>query len=195
MPASTISQLKQLTRRLTVDHDLDSFSQQHRLAAVLILVYPGPEGLNIILTRRSDALPTHAGQISFPGGSVAEADPDPVHTALREANEEIRLESSAVEILGVLDVTVLPSGFAVAPVLAVVESEPQLAANPEEVDEIFSIPLQVVADLAQYRTDTLERDGIQREFWYLEYQGRYIWGATAKMLRTLAVLLQEELQR
>jgi 8-oxo-dGTP pyrophosphatase MutT (NUDIX family) len=192
MPAQTIEQLKTLTRSLNVDHELDSFSQEHRLAAVLILVYPDSKGLNIILTRRSDKLSNHAGQISFPGGTVDVNDPDPVHTALREAQEEIALESSAVEVLGILEVILLPSGFAVAPVLAIMDSVPILTANPAEVDEIFSIPLSLIADLDQYNQDFLFRSGQKREFYYLEFQDHYIWGATAKMLRTLGQLLCQE---
>jgi 8-oxo-dGTP pyrophosphatase MutT (NUDIX family) len=191
MPARTIDQFKTLANRLDAVHGLDRYSREHRLAAVLILIYPGPGGLRIVLTRRSDNLPTHAGQISFPGGTVDDLDPDPVHTALREAREEIGLESTAVEVLGILDESLLPSGYAVAPVLAVTETEPALTANPAEVADIFSIPLSLVADLDQYNRDFVIRGGEKREFFFLEYEDYYIWGATAKMLRTLALYLDE----
>lgn len=189
MPAHTIDQLKALTVNLDTAHELDRFGAEHRQAAVLILLYPGPQGLEILLTRRSDTLSNHAGQISFPGGSVDAGDPDPVHTALREAREEVGLVSADVEILGILDVTLLPSGFAVAPVLAVTRQAPALVANPAEVAEIFSLPLSLAADLAAYRQDVLVRDGLRREFFYLEYGDYYIWGATANMLRALARFL------
>lgn len=189
MAETSILRLREMANSLSLDDSLAQYSAEHRLAAVLILVIPGDTSPEIILTRRSDKLPNHAGQISFPGGTVEESDNDPCQTALREAREEIALPESDVEILGILDVTLLPSGFAVAPVLGVTESQPSLQANPGEVEEIFSIPLPLVCDLGQYRQDVLERDGNRREFYYLDYEGRYIWGATAKMLRSLALLL------
>ena len=117
------------------------------------------------------------------------ADPDPVHTALREAREEIALEESQVEVLGILDVDLLPSGFAVAPVLAVMESRPRLTANPDEVAEIFTIPLSIACDLSRYGQDFLIRNGRKRVFYVLEVDDYYIWGATARMLRSLAKIL------
>jgi 8-oxo-dGTP pyrophosphatase MutT (NUDIX family) len=194
MPASSITQFKTLTRNLDMEHGLSGFSENHRLAAVLILVYPGEDGLNIILTRRTEHLPHHAGQISFPGGSVEPGDASPVHTALREAREEVALDDNLVEVLGVLDITLLPSGFAVAPVLAVTETLPALSPCPEEVAEIFSIPLSVIADLELYQEDYVERDGERRDFYYLNYQDYYIWGATARMLLTLGRFLKSALE-
>lgn len=189
MPAITIDTLKTLAHTLTTDHSLEEFKEEHRLAAVLILIYPGKKGPRIILTRRSEKMTNHAGQIAFPGGTVDSDDPGPVHTALREAREEIALDASGVDILGILDVVLLPSGFAVAPVLAVIEEKPVLTANPDEVEEIFSIPLSLACDLNQYTSDFLMRDGKRRDFYILEYQQYNIWGATAKMLRTLAEFL------
>jgi 8-oxo-dGTP pyrophosphatase MutT (NUDIX family) len=185
----SISQIKELTVDLNTDHSLEQYRDEHRLAAVLILVVQGLDEPEIILTRRSANLSNHAGQISFPGGTVEDADIDPVFTALREASEEIDLQKNDVEILGILNTTTLPSGFAVSPVLAVMHSSPVLTANPDEVDEIFSIPLSLICDLSLYGQDSLTRDGIRREFYFLNYEEYYIWGATAKMLRTLAKIL------
>ena len=189
MAGWTMSQLRQLGQDLDTSHALQDYRDGHRLAAVLMLVYPGATEPHIILTRRTEHLPTHAGQISFPGGSIDPRDPDPVHTALREAYEEIALVRDNVEVLGILDVTVLPSGFAVAPVLAITDSAPELVANPDEVEEIFSLPLSLAANLDAYGRDFLERDGQRREFWTLQFGDYYIWGATARMLRELAHLL------
>lgn len=183
-------QLRQLGKSMTTEHALDQYRDKHRLAAVLILLYPGAHEPHIVLTRRAGHLPNHAGQISFPGGSVDADDTDPVYTALREAREEIDLDDETLEVLGVLEVTLLPSGFAVAPVLAVMDCKPELRANPAEVEEIFSIPLSMTTDLSRYGKDSVERDGIRREFHYLHYGDYYIWGATARMLRNLAQLLQ-----
>ena len=189
MAVISISQLKELTVELNTDHSLAQFSAEHRLAAVLILVFQGLHEPEIILTRRISNLSNHAGQISFPGGTVEDADVDPVFTALREASEEIDLQKNDVEILGILNTTTLPSGFAVSPVLGVMHSSPTLTPNPDEVDEIFSIPLSLICDLSLYGQDSLIRDGIRREYYYLNYEEYYIWGATAKMLRTLGKLL------
>lgn len=187
----SIARLRELGARLNTDHTLNDYRADHRLASVLILAYPSELESHIVLTRRTQHLPTHAGQISFPGGSIEADDRDPVHTALREAREEINLNDNEIDILGILEVTLLPSGFAVAPVLAVSDRQPVLQPNPDEVDEIFSIPISIVSDLSLYREDSLERDGIRRQFYYLNYGDYYIWGATAKMLRNLARLLQD----
>jgi len=185
----SIQLIRDIGTSLNTDHSLAEYESGHRLAAVLILIFPGQVEPEVILTRRSEHLPTHAGQISFPGGNISQVDDGPVDTALREAREEIALVSDPVEILGVLDITLLPSGFAVAPVLGITDNLPALTPNPSEVDEIFSIPLSLVCDLDQYRKDFLERDGNIREFYVLDYKDYYIWGATAKMLRTLAKVL------
>jgi len=188
----SIATLRELGTRLNTEHTLEDYREDHRLAAVLILAYPDDREPHIVLTRRTHHLPNHAGQISFPGGSIEAGDRDPVHTALREAREEINLDDNDVDVLGILDVTVLPSGFAVAPVLAVSDRQPALQPNPDEVAEIFSIPLSMISDLTRYRQDFLERDGVRRQFYYLNYGKYYIWGATARMLRDLAGLLRED---
>ncbi len=186
----TLEIVRNIGRSLNTDHNLETFRTDHKLAAVLILVYQGRSEPEIILTRRSASLPNHAGQISFPGGNVSTKDQSPVETALREAEEEIALTRESVEILGILDTTVVPSGFAVAPVLAIVDELPPLQPNPGEVDEIFSLPLSLACDLTRYRTDFLVRDGRKREFYVLDYEHYYIWGATAKMLRTLGQIFK-----
>jgi len=189
MTVLSIAELKRLTFDLGSDHTLEQYRDRHRLAAVLILVYQGIYEPEIILTRRSRTLANHAGQISFPGGTVDESDTDPVYTALREAREEIDLQENEVEVLGILETTTLPSGFAIAPVVGVVESLPVLTANPAEVEEIFSIPLSLANDLYCYQMDFLEKDGLRRDCYYIQHKDYYIWGATAKMLRRLAVHL------
>lgn len=185
----SLARMRQLAGSLPPASTLHQYSQEHRLAAVLMLAFPGADGLELVMTRRSGHLPNHAGQISFPGGKVEQSDPDPVYTALREAQEEIALDTETVEILGSLEVTTLPSGFAVAPVLGIAESRPLLTPNPEEVEEIFTLPLALACDLRRYGLDAMVRDGVRREFHYLQYGEYYIWGATARMLRSLALFL------
>ena len=192
MPIFSLQQIRALTADLSSEYSLEQYRGQHRLAAVLILIYQGLNEPEIILTRRSNTLPNYAGQISFPGGTVDESDLNPIFTALRETREEIALQENEIEILGTLDTTTLPSGFAVTPVLGLIECLPALTPNPDEVEEIFSIPLSLVCDLSIYGEDFLIRDGERRDFYYLNYNEYYIWGATAKMLYTLAKLLNSK---
>jgi 8-oxo-dGTP pyrophosphatase MutT (NUDIX family) len=161
-------------------------------AAVLVLLCPGEYGPVTILTRRSEELPNHAGQISFPGGRVHRDDASLEATALREAVEETGLDPSRVSILGRLPVTIVASsGFAVMPVVAWAERRPQLTPDPREVAELIDCPLALALDPSAYRTGSLMRDGVTREFWYIEFGTHYVWGATARILRSLALLMAE----
>ena len=165
--------------------------EDHRLAAVLILAMPGENGAELLLTKRSDALPNHAGQISFPGGACESQDDSLIDTALREAREEVGIQTGNIDILGTLDMTLLPSGFAVLPVVAVVGETPVLKPDPAEVAEIFTLPLEKVSHPDSFKQDSYDRNGFKREFYYIEYKEYYIWGATAGMLHKLASLWQE----
>lgn len=166
-----------------------SFAPQ---AAVLVLLCPGRTEPVTILTRRSEQTPHHAGQISFPGGRVHHDDAGLEATALREAAEETGLNPSRVSILGQLPVTLVPSsGFAITPIVAWAETRLHLEPNPREVAELIDCPLAVALDPTAYRTGTQVRDGITREFWYIEFDGYHVWGATARILRSLALLLAE----
>jgi 8-oxo-dGTP pyrophosphatase MutT (NUDIX family) len=163
-------------------------------AAVLVLLCPGRAEPVTILTRRSDQTPHHAGQISFPGGRVQHEDASPEATALRETAEETGLDPSRVSILGRLPVTVVPSsGFSITPVVAWADTWLHLQPNPREVAELIDFPLAVALDPASYQTGTQVRDGVTREFWYIEFAGHHVWGATARILRSLALLLAESL--
>jgi len=175
-----------------LDHSslaLPALEAEQRLAAVLILLTPGDDGPELIFTKRSQELASHAGQISFPGGTVETTDINPIHTALRESKEEIGLNPQNVEILGTLDWHTLPTGFVVLPVIGHLDQKQDFVAAPEEVDEIFSIPLAALLDTRLYKSDFLSRNGIKRRFYFIEFKEYYIWGATAGMLRSLALKL------
>ena len=156
-------------------------------AAVLLCLVDAPEPYTL-LTRRTMHLSQHAGQISLPGGRVDIADATLEATALREAREEIGLDTVHLRLAGRLpDVTVLSgSGMAITPVVACSHGEPALTHNPYEVDEIIKLPLWQALDPARYGTDVLERNGVKREYWFLQYEHHYIWGATARILLSLA---------
>lgn len=159
-------------------------------AAVLVLLCPGTMEPVTILTRRSEHLPQHAGQISFPGGRVHHSDLSLEATALREAIEETGLDPAGVVVLGRLPVTVVPSsGFAITPIVAWADARPQWRPDPREVAELIECPLALALDPASYKTGSMVRDGINREFWYVEFDGHHVWGATARILRSLALVL------
>ncbi len=158
-------------------------------AAVLIGLVPAAEGPRILLTRRTAHLKDHAGQISFPGGRIEPFDPDPVAAALREAEEEIGLEPSRVEVLGEIARYRTRTGFLIHPVVGWIEPPATLRPDPFEVAEVFDVPLAFALDPANHRRDSYERDGRRREFWVVPYESRYIWGATAGILVNLARLV------
>lgn len=175
-----------------LDHDLTAYptlQAGQRLAAVLILLSPGNDGPELIFTKRSEELSSHAGQISFPGGTIEINDSSPIHTALRESEEEIGLNRAYVDILGTLDWYTMPTGFVVLPVVGHMSQKQEFIAAPEEVAEIFSIPLQTLLDTSLYKSDTFIRNGLKRRYYFFEFKEHYIWGATAGMLRSLALKL------
>lgn len=158
-----------------------------RRAAVLIALVERPEGLAVLLTKRTDHLSSHAGQISFPGGRAEELDSSPIETALRETEEEIGLHRRHVEIIGVLPDHVTISAYRVTPVVALVKPPFSLKADPGEVAEIFEVPLAfLMAGSNHQRRSVALPDGAgTRRFYAMPYQDYFIWGATAAMLRNL----------
>jgi len=181
-------------KKYLLDHDSPAcpvLEAEQRLAAVLILMTPGNDDPELIFTKRSHELPSHAGQISFPGGTVETSDLDPVHTALRESEEEIGLNRDNVEILGTLDWYTMPTGFVVLPVVGHLTQRQEFVAAPDEVAEIFSIPLATLLDTSLYKSDIFTRNGMKKRFYFFEFKEYYIWGATAGMLRSLALKLSD----
>ena len=158
-------------------------------AAVLVPVVRDGETLSLILTRRTDSVETHKGQISFPGGIVDAGDRDMVHTALREAEEELGILPSAVETIGMLDDLSTPTGFCITPVVGLLQAMPPICPNPDEVAETFTVPLEFFADAANAHKEIRTFDGRSREVWTYVYDGRIIWGATGTIIhRMMAVL-------
>jgi 8-oxo-dGTP pyrophosphatase MutT (NUDIX family) len=155
-------------------------------AAVLVPIVMRSEP-TVLLTQRTAHLSTHSGQIAFPGGKVDAADVDVVGAALREAHEEVGLTREYVEVLGQLPVYVTGSVFHVTPVVALVSPGFSLYPNPFEVADVFEVPLQFLMNPAHHRHHLVDWQGVQREWLSMPYQDgateRYIWGATAGMLR------------
>ncbi len=155
-----------------------------RPAAVLIPVVDHPEP-TVLLTQRSADLPDHAGQISFPGGKIDATDASPLQTALREAWEEIGLDPGFVDPIGYLDVYGTSFGFRILPMLARVTPGFSLHLNDGEVDDAFEVPLSFLMDAANHQVHSKEFRGVERSYYAMPFAGRYIWGATAGILRLL----------
>ena len=156
-----------------------------RPAAVLIPVVDHVDGPTLLLTRRSDSLTSHTGQIAFPGGRL---DPGEtvVQAALREAVEEVGLSPDYVEPLGLSDAYETVTGFLVTPVVAWVRPGFTLTTDPREVADAFETPWDFLMDEANHRREFYDApDGTRRWFWAMPWGERYIWGATAGMLRSL----------
>jgi 8-oxo-dGTP pyrophosphatase MutT (NUDIX family) len=154
-------------------------------AAVLVPLVARDHGLNVLLTRRSNHLPTHAGQIAFPGGRCEDSDVDVGATALREAHEEIGLDPRFVTLIGTSDAYETVTRFAVTPVVGLVDPRAPLTADPREVDEIFEVPLAFLMDPANHEPQSRVYNGAERRYYAMPYGDYYVWGATAGMLRAL----------
>lgn len=158
-------------------------------AAVLVPLVLGPEP-SVLLTRRSAALARHAGQVSFPGGRIDPGDISPEAAALREAEEEIGLDPSRVELVGRLRDQFTGSGFCITPVVGLLPPDLALCPAPDEVEAIFHLPLATVLDPAgPERRQALWR-GRMRQFWVFPHDTHYIWGATASILVQFAELMR-----
>jgi 8-oxo-dGTP pyrophosphatase MutT (NUDIX family) len=155
-----------------------------RPAAVLVPVMLRP-ALTVLFTQRSHALQHHAGQISFPGGRVEGGDTSALDAALREAREEIGLPAANVEPLGYLDSYRTGSGFQIVPVVGLVQPGFTVALDAGEVSDVFEVPLEFLMDPANHRKDSREWRGRERYFYAMPWRERYIWGATAGVLRNM----------
>lgn len=175
------------------DHDgnpgLAPSARALRPAAVLVPLVARPQGLSVLLTLRTAHLHDHAGQISFPGGRIEDTDADAVDAALRETEEEVGLARRHVEILGRLDTYLTRTAYEVTPVVGLVTPPFDLSPDTFEVADIFELPLAFVLDPANRARHSRVFDGVERHFWVVPYQTRYIWGATAGMLVNLAEVL------
>jgi 8-oxo-dGTP pyrophosphatase MutT (NUDIX family) len=161
-----------------------------RPAAVLLPLVDTAEGLRLILTKRSSALKHHPGQIALPGGKVDPSDKSIHAAALREAQEEIALDPSQVDIIGDLPTHETVTSFLITPVLGIVRGD--FVPKPEvgEVAEVFSVPFAHVADPTRFQVQSRRWRGQRRYYYAVPYGPYYIWGATARILRGLAERLQ-----
>jgi 8-oxo-dGTP pyrophosphatase MutT (NUDIX family) len=159
-------------------------------AAVLIPLLLQPNGLSVLLTQRTTHLRDHGGQISFPGGRMDPEDAGPNETALRESEEEIGLERERVEIIGQLPEYLTVSGYSVTPIIGLVKPQAEYVLDEFEVADIFEVPLSFLMDPANHQVRVWQSEQGSRRFYSMPYEGRFIWGATAGMLRNLYHLLK-----
>lgn len=178
------------------DHDLNpGMAKPTELvqAAVLVPIVERPDGLTVLLTQRTDHLSAHAGQISFPGGRLETTDASLEAAALRETEEEVGLRRDRIEVVGQLDLYVTRTGFEVTPVVGIVTPPISLTPDPFEVADVFEVPLSFIIDPANHLKQSRLHNGIERQFYVLPYDNRYIWGATAGMLVNLSEVLRKAL--
>ena len=155
-----------------------------RPAAVLIPIVDHAEP-TVLLTQRAAHLNDHAGQISFPGGKIDPTDASPLDAALREAWEEIGLEREFIDPIGYLDLYATGFGFRILPTLARIKPGFELRINETEVDDAFEVPLAFLMNPANHQLHAKEFRGMERHYYAMPFAERYIWGATAGILRVL----------
>ena len=177
------------------DFDLNHDSGKARIntltnAAVLIPLYKGPQGLEVIFTKRSQKMRNHPGQISFPGGKSDSADPSTEFTALRETHEEIGLDPSSIKIIGALPKHETVTAFLVHPYVGLVSENAIPKALTSEVAEVFSAPLDHLLNPENYKIEGRIWQGMARRYFSVPYGPYYIWGATARMMRMFAEIME-----
>lgn len=166
--------------------DRDDLPAHEALTAAAVLIpitdraRPG-----VILTQRVETLRQHAGQVAFPGGRIDPGE-DAITAALREAEEEVALPTSAVEVIGPTDHYRTGTGYTITPIVGVVPPDLPLHPNEGEVASVFEVPLDFLLDPANHRERTVDWQGLERTFWEMTWEDRRIWGATAGMIVNLS---------
>lgn len=159
-------------------------------SAVLAPLYEHDDETWVVLTRRSHTMRSHAGEVSFPGGRADPEDLDLVHTARREAQEEIGLDPDAIEIIGELDhLATISSGSFIVPWVGAIPGRPELRPSSAEVDAVIEVPLSELMAPGVFREEIWSFGGIQRPIVFFDVVGDTVWGATAAMLRQLLGLV------
>jgi 8-oxo-dGTP pyrophosphatase MutT (NUDIX family) len=160
-----------------------------RPAAVLVPLVRREPGITVLLTQRTEDMPSHAGQIAFPGGRKQQDDADAKATALRETEEEVGLSRTFVQVIGAVDPYRTGTGYEITPVVGIVTPGFTIHADPREVADVFEVPLSHFLDAQNHRIDSRIFQGRERRFYAMPYGDRYIWGATAGMLKNLHFVL------
>jgi 8-oxo-dGTP pyrophosphatase MutT (NUDIX family) len=179
------------------DYDLNPEARPKRVvplrpASVLVPLVERDKGLSVVLTRRAARLKHHPGQIAFPGGKQDGTDASALAAALREAEEEVGLRPSQVEILGRIDAHETVTHFLVTPFVGLVDADFVPRIDRTEVDEVFEVPLAFLVDPGNLQIHRFRRLGQWRDYFAIPYGPHYIWGATARMLKALGDRIRTE---
>jgi 8-oxo-dGTP pyrophosphatase MutT (NUDIX family) len=171
------------------DYDLNPdwsapVATDYRRAAVLVGLMERDDDYHVLLTLRPDTMPNHAGQVAFPGGRL-EAGETALGAALREANEEVGVDPSTVRVLGQGDTYLTGTGFAIAPFVGLLPPDFVAIPHEREVADVFETPLSFLMDVANHHRHEKEYKGALRAYYAMPHNGRYIWGATAGMIKSL----------
>ena len=168
----------------------------YRRAAVLLPLYEAETGLHFLLTKRTERVPTHKGQISFPGGGFQDGDGSLLTTALRETEEEIGLLRRDVDVVGVLDDTVTAaSAHVVRPFVGFVPHPYTFRLDSFEIEQLIHLPLRSLLEPHCFREEIRERDGRPHSVFFHEYDGHIVWGLTARILKQFVEVVATPLQR
>ncbi|MEL6727453.1 MAG: CoA pyrophosphatase [Pseudomonadota bacterium] len=183
------------TGRLNEVGDLDFVDEDRlttiRAAAVLIPIIPREDGPTALLTQRPDTMASHPGQVAFPGGKVDQVDADEVAAALREAEEEVGVVPSSVELIARSAPYVTGTAFRITPVLGVLPSDFEARPDPTEVADVFEAPLDFLFNTANHQIGKAFYKGKHRQYIEMPWQGFRIWGVTAGIIRDLYANLYE----
>ena len=183
------ARLSEASRLPPLEGDLPELRAQADLAAAVLIAVTDRAEPGVILTVRREHLRTHAGQIAFPGGRLDDGE-DAIAAALREAHEEILLDGSTAEILGVLEPYRTVTGFVVTPVICVIPADLPLHPHEHEVADLFEAPLAYLLDPTNQQRRSALFQGKERHYYEIDWNGRRIWGATAAMIVNLSRRLQ-----
>lgn len=171
------------------DYDFDAVAPGEVPLAPAGVLAAFDEAGRLVMTKRASGLRNHPGQISLPGGKVDQGDADEIAAALREAQEEIGLDPAQVQVLGTLPAHRTVTNYAMIPVLALIRGPFQPRPEAGEVDEVFRVPFAHIADLGRYRVEKRRWRGGWRSYYVAPWGPYYIWGATARVLHSLALRL------
>jgi 8-oxo-dGTP pyrophosphatase MutT (NUDIX family) len=180
----------ELLRTILPKQEPEFPSGDYRAAAVLVPLFVREDIVHVVLTKRTENVRTHQGQVSFPGGSFERGDATLWQTALREAHEEVGLRPEDVVLIGVLDdLPTYVSGFCIRPFVAEIPHPYDFVHDTREVDHVFAPPLEIFADTARRREEYREREGRPYPLYSYDVDGNIVWGATARMLVQLVELI------
>jgi 8-oxo-dGTP pyrophosphatase MutT (NUDIX family) len=158
-------------------------------AAVLVPLVNRSTGVTVLLTQRTADMPSHAGQIAFPGGRREKSDVDAAATALRETEEEVGITRDFVDVVGSVDLYHTGTGYEITPVVGIVTPGFTVRADPRDVADVFEVPLEHFLNEVNHQIASREYQGRERRYYAMPYGERYIWGATAGMLKNLHFIL------